>query len=119
MSVEPHGAATRVVEAGEDSQCRVARPRQNDWQRPGPDGVADVIGELLVDARCRDRGVAKGRAAVDALDRDGEPPRGQDVVGTALDQPLRALARANAVVPRVIRDLNQANVRADLLTPAK
>jgi hypothetical protein len=80
--------------------------RQHEGQPPGIHSAADAISELLVDARGRGRGIAKGAAAIDSLKRHGDATRGQELVGAGLEQALRPLARSDAVIPSVRGNLD-------------
>ena len=72
----------------------------------GIDRAADTISELAVNARGRGCGIAKGRASIDTLERHGYASRDQDPVGAGLEQPLRPLARSDALVPSVVGNLD-------------
>ena len=109
VRVDPDGAAAGVVEAGEDTHARVAGAGQDERQRISLVRSSDGGSEALVDG-CRRRGrVAERAAAVDALDCDREPATAEAVDGSGIDEALRPLARAVAVVAGVVGNLDETD----------
>ena len=72
VSVDPHRAAVGVVKPGENADAGVAGASQDKRQCAHLVRARDGGGELFVHGRGRRGGVAKGTAAIDALDADGE-----------------------------------------------